>query len=966
MQGFVGNQGQASASLSFCWSAAAMEWREVEAILSSPHRTDVDLSGVLEHVQDTLDGGSQVPKHIADIISGLLFGPREQHLADIAVDIARRCRGPGGCGDTPRRKRKRAAADTSHENGLDVMPDVAQLRWGSLASCMVIPQGSAQNSGGRSSAAQIAPCTQPATAPKGRRPAKAARKWIPGSYAGWLGRNRRMQEQAQLLVANCHHNVRRLSSPVQMRIQQELPPVGFKGHTGLAAKTVSSLLGLPAKTVANTVGHVRRSGGGARRPCMRPRASSATTRAAPGTVQSIAAEDVLASAPGEARGLAAQEAQARLPAVAQGAAAQKVPALAAGPAPGFVSLVRVTQFMSTHGLGKTLLPNIVHLITAAKGDVGSSQHTHHFCSIAEQEADDLLTAETMKWLSTPLPGTGRPPDVEVFADGGTCGQYYSRARDKMLVVGVAVSTPFPPYSVSLLVACVNEEDDARAPAEVAHLEKAFDRLGAGTFAEWRRHRFAVAVGDQAMAPGGCANQSQELAMKLLWDGQRSRRDVADLFHLLNRAMTQTLVKNLTAQKLFQLLKKLQGCFQLGQGRHVDRSVAAFWGQQQRCTKSTAGGRKGGYLCGVPERFLAKYENFHYNILVRMNHALEGRGSHTFAWLKELGAEITDQTIVTFALGLVGPLTAHFEPLVLASQRASSLPWERWRKLQEQDCTWQGVITNLGWWRRRIRLLALLEPYFRPRKEKGQGKGEEAKKKKDDVGSLALWWQALCLSPEGRPVCNPRTGMHMMWRVFEMLFHGTFQGCALHAAQAKASAGSHRTVHPTCQCCTRPQAKPGSDFAVYGDDGGSIRADDRVGRLMLRWGLGSSGAGAEQLPKVTARAAWWVCRSVYLRADIRNSAVLEDPDLCLPRYQSYDPAARGPCKPICLAPPRAWLSMQKMDAAMAQLQQLWHQWRVEFASIVVGSVGVSMAFAWEWTRGHGPEICKGVAQACPMS
>jgi hypothetical protein len=193
--------------------------------------------------------------------------------------------------------------------------------------------------------------------------------------------------------------------------------------------------------------------------------------------------------------------------------------------------------MSTHGLGKALLPNIVHLITAAKGDVGSSQHDRGFCSIAEQEADDLLTAETMKWLSTPLPGTGRPPDVEVFADGGTCGQYYSRARDKMLVVGVAVSTPFPPYSVSLLVACVNEEDDARAPAEVAHMQKAFDRLGAGTFAEWRRHRFAVAVGDQGMSPGGCGNQSQELAMKLLWDGQRSRRDVADLFHLLNRAMT---------------------------------------------------------------------------------------------------------------------------------------------------------------------------------------------------------------------------------------------------------------------------------------------------------------------------------------------------------------------------------------------------------------------------------------------
>ena len=136
-----------------------------------------------------------------------------------------------------------------------------------------------------------------------------------------------------------------------------------------------------------------------------------------------------------------------------------------------------------------------------------------------------------------------------------------------------------------------------------------------------------------------------------------------------------------------------------------------------------------------------------------------------------------------------------------------------------------------------------------------------------------------------------------------LWHPRGACCTRHRRR-HPSAGSRRAMHPTCQRCLRPQAKPGRDFAVYGDDGGSIRADDRVGRLVLRWGLGSSGAGAEQLPNGTARAAWWVRRSVSLRAGIRNSAVLEDPDLCLPRYQSYDPAACRPCKPSCLAPPRA--------------------------------------------------------------
>ena len=239
--------------------------------------------------------------------------------------------------------------------------------------------------------------------------------------------------------------------------------------------------------------------------------------------------------------------------------------------------------------------------------------------------------------------------------GGSVGKYYSCSRDQFLVVGVAVSTPQWPYTASILVACVNEQADGRAPAVREHLKEAFDLLGAGSFDKWRAGRFAVGVGDQALAPGGETHHSQNLGFKLLWDGHRPRRDVADLFHLINRAGKKAFESSSMAMALFALLKKLECLFGLGHGRHIDRCVAAFLGQPHLACKSPAGHRKTGYLCGVAERYLHKFQNFFYDLLVRMNHALDGRGSHSFAGLKEVGEQLCDQTMLTFALGLVSGL-----------------------------------------------------------------------------------------------------------------------------------------------------------------------------------------------------------------------------------------------------------------------------------------------------------------------
>ena len=121
--------------------------------------------------------------------------------------------------------------------------------------------------------------------------------------------------------------------------------------------------------------------------------------------------------------------------------------------------------------------------------------------MAEAVADKLLRQRTASWLNQPLPGTGRPPSVDLFADGGSVGKYYSRCRDQVLVVGVAASTPWWPYTASILVACVDEQADGRALAILEHLKAAFNLLGAGTFDNWLAERFSVGAGDQALAPG---------------------------------------------------------------------------------------------------------------------------------------------------------------------------------------------------------------------------------------------------------------------------------------------------------------------------------------------------------------------------------------------------------------------------------------------------------------------------------
>ena len=111
-----------------------------------------------------------------------------------------------------------------------------------------------------------------------------------------------------------------------------------------------------------------------------------------------------------------------------------------------------------------MLPKICYLIMSAKGDVGHSNHSRRFCTIAETRADNLLLDATRQFLSRRLGATGVMPDVAVIADSGTVGKYYSQARDTVKLVGMIVPTADAPFMAAVLVACIVECADGRKQA----------------------------------------------------------------------------------------------------------------------------------------------------------------------------------------------------------------------------------------------------------------------------------------------------------------------------------------------------------------------------------------------------------------------------------------------------------------------------------------------------------------------
>ena len=138
-------------------------------------------------------------------------------------------------------------------------------------------------------------------------------------------------------------------------------------------------------------------------------------------------------------------------------------------------------------------------------------------------------------------------------------------------------------------------------------------------------------------------------------------------------------------------KGLEAVCGLGQGRYLDRAVADFLGEPHQVCKTAVAHRKGTYILDIAFRFLQKYPGFYTTMLVRSGHALHQRGSKTFKELKSLREDLGDQTMLTFALGLVGGMQHNLMSITFQSQDVADLAWTWWRSARGEVGSFLGSL-----------------------------------------------------------------------------------------------------------------------------------------------------------------------------------------------------------------------------------------------------------------------------------
>ena len=329
-------------------------------------------------------------------------------------------------------------------------------------------------------------CGSMASRPKKR---KAADMWEPGQNTrGWLGRRKHLEPQAQVLLVNGYMRLKKLSFQTRRMLTSIFPCT--KGTTQactLAARIMGGLLAIPPRTVEETIRHVQ---------CTRfePRArerifSSSAKRACQGHVHAgvsgvspaggacgIGTPAVSAGRPklpepcgiGSGGGVPMEGPDMPTPTISVGGphpspspSAVSVGGPHPSPVPaapdGFVNTLRAAMFVASHGLPNSSLPDILHLISAAGGILHGPQG-RGFCAQAEHAAHSCVVAATLQELAKPLPGTGRPPDVEIIGDGqdkqcndsgaGVLGGFYLIFRGASILFALSTTQKFTRGRVS--------------------------------------------------------------------------------------------------------------------------------------------------------------------------------------------------------------------------------------------------------------------------------------------------------------------------------------------------------------------------------------------------------------------------------------------------------------------------------------------------------------------------------------
>lgn len=288
-----------------------------------------------------------------------------------------------------------------------------------------------------------------------------------------------------------------------------------------------------------------------------------------------------------------------------------------------------------------------------------------------------------KFVNESLPGLGIPSDIELFFDPGTIGKVFRSVRSTVLVTGFVISDPSSEDgSRAILVGAppvsVNKKELEYEPFKM-FLESSPVQLDRRRL----RSRMAVSCTDGAYVEGEDSYHSAtHLLLTHLWDDVGLPAKKAwDEFHRWNKVHMRAVKSVPLAAEFLQLTRDVDNVLGFGQGRLIDKQVAAFNDNRWLVGKAPGGTREFVYAAGIPDRFLAKWDGFYQAVDLRRDHSEEGRTGHDRHWWVDLGVKLASPSTLVFAV-VHADVYAVMTPHVLSVQKPGLLIDVRARSLDD--------------------------------------------------------------------------------------------------------------------------------------------------------------------------------------------------------------------------------------------------------------------------------------------
>ena len=345
------------------------------------------------------------------------------------------------------------------------------------------------------------------------------------------------------------------------------------------------------------------------------------------------------------------------------------------------SMVRQCLANAVRGRPQSDFASDVARLKLAGVEVGEKFLNRHFVTAVEHVGSSVIASSAGIFQRRPLPSLGIPSDVELFFDPGTIGRVFRSVRSTVVIIGITLSAPdVDGGTVSLFVDAPAESVDGRGDQKLKELLWALAQSPAARMGEGElRSRLSITTTDGAYASGEASLHNPSPLLTQLWARLR-RPDVIgwDAFHRFNIAGKRALAANPFATAFFTLLQDLEAVFGHGQGRLLDRQVAAFCGTRFHVGKTPGGTREFVYLSGTPMRFLQKFPTYYRSIELRRQHAESGRTGKPVDWWVDLGRRLASGSMVAFIHVHDAILRQVVTPQVLLVQKAGSLPDTRVR------------------------------------------------------------------------------------------------------------------------------------------------------------------------------------------------------------------------------------------------------------------------------------------------